>query len=152
MLAPMQPRWFRKLIARADEARLVEAIRAAERGNRGELRLHLERRYPGDGPIERAAQLFEALGLWRTRAGTGVLLYVAVEDHKAAVFAGPGIHAAAEPGFWKDVSREVAEGFRSNQPTAGLISAIGHIGELLRTHVPGDDDAGNELPDVVSAS
>lgn len=148
----MQPRWFRKLISRADEARLIRAIQAAEADNRGEVRVHLERRYPGDGPLERAAQLFEHLGLWRTRDGTGVLLYVAVLDHKAAVWAGPGIHGAAEPGFWQDVTAEVAAGFKAGAPVDGLIAALGHIGELLRNQAPGEDTAGNELPDRVSAS
>lgn len=148
----MQPRWFRKLISRGDEARLVAAIQSAERGNRGEVRLHLERRYPGDGPIARAAQLFDDLELWRTRDGTGVLLYVAVEDHKAAVFAGPGVHAGADEGFWQSVTQEVAAGFKAGDPTAGLTAALGHIGDLLRAHLGGEDTAGDELPNRVTAS
>jgi uncharacterized membrane protein len=131
-------------------ARLVQAIAAAESGNRGEVRLHLEGRCKRD-PLERAKRLFAELGMQKTRADTGVLLYVAVEDRKAAVFAGKGIHGAAAPDFWKKVVDGVAQGFKENKPLDGLLEALEQIGDLLREHAAGDDHA-NELPDQVSMS
>jgi uncharacterized membrane protein len=35
---------------------------------------------------------------------------------------------------------------------AGLCAALEQIGEVLREHVPGEDVAGNELPDAVTTS
>src|SRR5690606_23703276 len=93
------------------ERRALEvSIAAAERGHRGEIRVHLEGRYPGDGPMQRAEALFHELGLDRTREGTGVLLYVAERDRKSAVFAGPGIYGARAAGFWSDVVAAIAHG------------------------------------------
>jgi uncharacterized membrane protein len=83
---------------------------------------------------------------------SGVLLYVAVSDRKAALYAGQGIHGAALPGFWQEVVDELARGFREGQALAGLEAALERIGGLLRTAVPGEDTRGNELPDVVSLS
>lgn len=132
-------------------ARLVQAIAAAEADNRGEVRLHLEARCSGD-PLERARRLFGQLGMQKTRDDTGVLLYVAVDDHKAAVFAGKGIHGAAAPDFWSKVIEGVADGFKKGTPLDGLLEALGAIGDLLREHAAGTDEAGNELPDQVSMS
>ncbi|OJT22737.1 hypothetical protein BO221_23615 [Archangium sp. Cb G35] len=143
----IRPRWK---LSKAEEARLVAAIRRAEEGHRGEVVVRLERSCRGGEPLARAAQLFEELGMRRTAADTGVLLYVAVADRKAAVYAGQGVHGAAQPGFWQEVVDGLAQGFREGAPVAGLETAIERIGGLLRTAVPGEDTRGNELPDVVS--
>ena len=134
----------------SEEQRLVEAIRRAEQGHRGEVLVHLERRCEGGDALARAARLFDSLGLRRTAADTGVLLYVALEDRKTAVFAGRGVHGAAEPGFWKAVVDTVADGFRRQDAVGGLVAAVERIGGLLLTAAPGEDVAGNELPDRVS--
>ena len=140
------------LLSPAQEARVVAAIASAERGHRGEIRVHLECRYPGDGPLTRAAALFEALGMAATQDATGVLLYVAIDDRKAAVWAGAGIYGGADPAFWKTVVDAVAESGRSQDPVSGLCTAVRLIGELLQRAAPGVDMAGNELPDEVTTS
>ena len=130
----------------------MEAIRRAEQGNRGEVLVHVERRCEGADALARSARLFDTLGMRRTAADTGVLLYVAVEDRKAAVFAGRGVHGAARPGFWQSGTDSVAEGFNRRDAVGGLVTAVELIGGLLLTAVPGEDVAGNELPDRVSQS
>ena len=87
-----------------------------------------------------------------TAQGTGVLLYVAVKSRKASVFAGPGIHAAARPGFWQEVIDTLANRSRGGDLKGGLIEAVNIIGDLLRKEVPGTDTAGNELPNKISES
>ncbi len=137
----------------ARERRELQAgIAAAERGHRGEIRVHIESRYPGDGPMQRAEVLFHELGLDRTRDGTGVLLYVAERDRKTAVFAGPGIYGARAAGFWNDVAAAVARGYAQGERMAGLLRALAMIGEILRDAAPGEDTAGNELPNEVTTT
>lgn len=136
----------------ADETRrLVKAIGAAEKGNRGEVRVHVEGRCKGEA-LERAKAVFGQLKMHETRDGTGVLLYVAVRDHKAAVFAGEGIVARGEGGFWDEVVRTVADGYRDGDPVAGFEAALAKVGDLLREAVPGEDDAGDELPNAVTTA
>ncbi|HEY5926882.1 MAG TPA: TPM domain-containing protein [Kofleriaceae bacterium] len=140
-------------ILRVGERRALQAaIAAAERSHRGEIRVHLESRYAGDGPVRRAEILFHELGLDRTQDGTGVLLYVAARDRKAAVFAGPGVYGAREPGFWNDVAAAVARGYADGDRIAGLLRAVEMIGEILRSAAPGEDTAGNELPNQVTTT
>ena len=129
---------------------IVQAIGAAEVGNQGEVRLHIERSCGVDNPIDRAREIFDATGMQETAAGTGVLLYVAIKSRAACVYAGAGIHDATDESFWQEVVDEVAEGFSIHKPGDGLVSAIHKIGELLREHFPSEDEAGNELSNEVS--
>ena len=87
-----------------------------------------------------------------TAADTGVLLYVATEARTCAVFAGEGIHGATEDGFWQEVSDAIANGYSRNDPVAGFEMALVRIGALLREQVPGEDVAGDELPNAVTTS
>ena len=136
----------------ARERRVVAAIKAAEVGHRGEIRVHVETRYTGDGPSARARQLFDALDMNRTTDGTGVLLYVATHDRKAAVWAGPGVYGGADPGFWASAVDAVANGWRDGDPASGLCAAIAQIGALLVEAAAGRDTAGDELPNSVTTS
>ncbi|MDQ3033066.1 MAG: TPM domain-containing protein [Myxococcota bacterium] len=146
------PAFGRKLITASDDATIVAAIGRAEQGSRGEVRIHLERRCADAEPMERARALFGELGMHETEGATGVLLYVALRPRVACVFAGEGIHGAAAEGFWDEVVDRVARGFAEGRAAAGLVEAIDRIGELLRRVAPGEDRAGNELPDQISTS
>jgi len=68
------------------------------------------------------------------------------------VFAGSGIYGAAASGFWHEVVEAVADGYRSGDGVGGLVRGLANIGDLLRAHAPGEDSAGNELPDAVTTS
>lgn len=137
-------------LSAAERRAIKAAIAHAEAGHRGEIRVHLEARYPGDGPLQRAVALFHELHMDRTAEGTGVLLYVAERDRKSSVFAGPGVYGAREPDFWRDVTHAVAEGYRKGERVAGLQRALEMIGEILREAAPGEDVAGDELPNQVT--
>ncbi len=136
----------------AEEQQIIASITNAERGNRGEVRVHIESKCPQDDCLERAGELFTRLGMSGTGEGTAVLLYIAVNDRRAAVFAGPGIYGAGEPGFWQEVIDRVVRGYKEGRPVEGIESALNIIGDLLRAHAPDEDIAGNELPDEVSTS
>jgi uncharacterized membrane protein len=143
-----RPRWLDE----AQEREVVAAIGRAEVGNRGEVRVHLDARCSNGDALARAKDLFAKLGLDATRDDTGVLLYVAVDDRRAAVYAGKGVFGAGDESVWKDVVDAVARGFAKGDRAAGLCEALDLVGEVLRVRAPGDDDAGNELPNEVSVS
>lgn len=134
------------------EAAVVEAIREAEVGNRGEVRVHIERRCGHDDARERARELFDELSMHDTRERTGLLLYVALEGGRAAVFADSGIPGGSEASTWHPHVARIAEGHRQGRVTQAIVEALSGIGRLLRQQVPGDDVHGNELPDRVTSS
>lgn len=125
------------------------AIAEAESGNRGEVRVHIEEFCAGD-PLERAGEIFAELDMNETTEDTGVLLYVATVDRACAVFAGSGIHGARDPEFWQEVADAVAGGYRRGDPLAGIEMALLEVGQVLRERVPGEDSAGDELPNAVT--
>jgi uncharacterized membrane protein len=86
----------------------------------------------------------------KTHDDTGVLLYVAVEDRKAAVYAGKGIYGARAPDFWRSVTDAVAREAREGRLAHGIVAALNLIGRTLREVVPGEDRHGNELPDTIA--
>ena len=144
--------WKSKMLNKSQEERLVQAIEEAEKGNCGEVRVHLERKCPEEDPLQRAEQMFFELGMQNTKQGTAALLYISIDSKKAAIYAGPGLYQAREQEFWLRAIELVTEGFRQNTPIQGIEKALGNIGDLFREIVPGEDEAGNELPNQVSTS
>lgn len=131
----------------ANRSRLTDAIKAAERGHRGEIVVHVEHRC--FDPLKRAARLFHQLGVDRTKEGTGVLLYIASEQRRAAVWAGPGIQEGDALSTWRPVFAAL-EAHRDDH-LAGLCAAVTALGKILTVHAAGEDTHGNELSDGVSA-
>ena len=144
--------WKSKMLNKSQEERLVTAITNAEQGSRGEVRVHLERKCPEEDPLARAEQVFFELGMQNTKEGTAALLYISIDSKKAAIFAGPGLYQSREQDFWQDSIELVVAGFRNNTPIQGIENALGKIGDLFREIVPGEDEAGNQLPNQVSTS
>jgi uncharacterized membrane protein len=140
----------RRWLTEAEEARVVEALHAAERGNSGEVRVHLAEACPGDALL-RAKSAFETLGMRATRADTGVLLFVAPKARKVAVYAGKGVYGGDAPRTWQRVVDVVAIAARKGNLAVGIATALELIGDILRKAMPSADEAGNELPDEVTA-
>jgi uncharacterized membrane protein len=137
-------------LSRAERNAIREAVEAAEEGHRAEIRVHLEDRYPGDGPLGRAGALFIEMGMDRTRDSTGVLLYVAEKDRKVAVYAGAGVYGARDPQQWKAISNAVADGYRAGDRIAGIRRGLELLRDVLVEAAPGEDTAGDELPNEVN--
>lgn len=94
-----------------------------------------------------ALEQFASLGLANTRGRTGVLLYVAVAEHRAEVVADEGIYAKAPKLVWDEVVGLLIEGLKQNRPADGFVAAVRRTGEILAEHVPPDPDNPNETPD-----
>ena len=135
----------------SDKQRLVNAIALAETGSRGEVRVHIEAECEGDA-LNRAKFFFHKFKMHDTKDGTGVLLYISPGGRKTAIFAGAGIHKSAGGALWANAVKTVADGFRDGDGIGGIESAILLVGEALRRCAPGDDEAGNELPNEVTSS
>ena len=129
--------------------RIVEAVRSAERGHRGEIVVHFVDRCRGDA-VEAAARFFATLK--KTRGDTAAVLLVAPVDRKVAVFAGTGVYGREQPEFWRGVTDAVAARAASGDVVGGVVDAVAKLGEVLSTAAPGTDDAGDELPEVVESS
>jgi uncharacterized membrane protein len=143
------PRWVRRFLDPADLDAVAAAITGAEAATSGEIRVHLDARCPGEA-LARAALVFERLGMHRTAARHGVLIYVSVEDHKLAVLGDRGIHERVGQAYWDGLVAAVLAHFRDGRFRDGLAHAVGEVGAVLGRHFPRRPDDVNELPDRVS--
>src|SRR6185503_5889423 len=115
----------------ADRTRVTEAIAAAEKGHRGEIVVHVELRCLD--ALKRAARLYGTLGVDRTKDRTGVLLYIASANRRAAVWAGIGVRAGDKLETWQPVFAAL-----EGKPLVdGVCAAVAAIGKVLETHAAG---------------
>ncbi len=143
--------FFRKrLINRADERMIVNAIKAAELQTSGEIRVHIERHCIDSEPIARAIFIFDAIGMFNTAQRNGVLIYVALEDHKFSIIGDTGINAVIPDNFWNGVRDSLRDSFASGEIADGLVKAIAATGEILKKEFPYLEGDINEQSDEIS--
>ena len=142
----MTRRALRKCV---DEARVVQAIQAAERASSGEIRVSVATFFWGD--IEKAARkAFLRLGMDQTAQRNGVLIFLVPSRKRFVVLGDEGIHAKVGQAFWDTVAATLSEHFKRSAFTEGLVQGIGKVGEGLAQHFPWAGEADrNELPDDV---
>ncbi|MDX1586228.1 MAG: TPM domain-containing protein [Balneolaceae bacterium] len=131
------------------EQRIIKAIAEAENKTSGEVRVHIEHKSKRD-PLERAARIFHELGMDETELQNGVLIYIATDDHKAAVYAGKGIHNQVEEGFWNDVLNILLQHFGQEEYEQGIVEAVKKVGEKLKELYPYQSGDVNELTNEIS--
>ena len=140
----------RDRINKAEQERIKAAIRKAESHTSGEIRVHLELHCPVPVVLDRAAAVFAALNMHKTAARNGVLVYVALEDHKFAIIGDGGINARVEEGFWNKSSEIMTRHFQSGDIVSGIEAGIVQAGHCLSEYFPVAEDDVNELSDEIS--
>jgi uncharacterized membrane protein len=152
------PAWARRFLSEADLDAITRAIVGAESRTSAEIRVHVERRVPRrlfrrtPDPLTRARHVFRRLGMHRTAARHGVLIYLAVEDRKLAVAGDEGIHGRVGDAHWHGVRDRMVEKLRGGTPREAVVGAIEELGRALAEHYPRRPDDQNELDDRVSVS
>lgn len=145
----MKTRHFLKAL---DEARIVEAIRAAEARTSGEIRLFISsRRLRGKPVLRRATAQFEKLGMTKTRERNGVLIYIAPESREFAIVGDTGIHEKCGDGFWSDIAEGLRRKMAGGEFTASLLEAIAAAGDALASHFPRQADDRDVLPNTIGS-
>jgi uncharacterized membrane protein len=131
-----------------DHAKVVAAIAAAESRTSGEIRI-LVAREKAEEPVLAAEKHFERLGMTRTAARNGVLIFLAPKSHTFAIVGDTGVHARCGEAFWQNVAASMEQHFRSGEFTDGLVNGVQRAGDLLAEHFPRDPGDKNELPNHI---
>lgn len=137
------------LLSKDDEALIIDAIKAAEHRTSGEIRVHIEDECEGEA-LDRAMAVFAELKMHKTKQHNGVLIYVAIDDRKLAIFGDTAIHDHVGQDFWNDVRDQMIQEFRKGKYAQGIAQGVTMAGEKLRTHFPWQSDDKNELSDEIS--
>jgi putative membrane protein len=99
---------------------------------------------------ERARRCFLEQGLARTRARTGILLFVALLERRVVVLADEGIDRVLAPGeSWQEVVDLAVAGLRAGRPVEGLEAAVRRCGRILANHLPPPAPNPDELPNAL---
>jgi uncharacterized membrane protein len=136
-------------LSEQQEQLVVQAITEAEKTTSSEIRVHIEHTCD-DEPLERAKELFADLAMSETELNNGVLLYIATDDHKIAVYGGKGIHEQVGQSFWDSTIEKLVAHFKKDEFVEGMVEAVKNIGNELSTYFPYQKGDENELSDDIS--
>jgi uncharacterized membrane protein len=128
---------------------IQEAIAAAELNTSGEIRVHIDDKC-AVAPVEKAIEVFEKLKMHETELRNGVLIYVAVKDHKLAIVGDQGINDVVADNFWGEIKNNLIANFKKGMYAEGLVEGIHASGEQLKAHFPYQEDDVNELSNEIS--
>ena len=138
-----------KLLDRAAEQEVVQALRQAETQTSGEIRVHVKRGATKDAILE-ARRVFQKLGMHRTGARSGVLIFISWKSRSFAIVGDEGIHRVTGDVFWNTTRDSMQAEFANGDLVRGILKGILEAGEQLKRHFPRAADNKNELPDTVT--
>lgn len=129
--------------------RIISAVKEAEKQTSGEIRLFIEPHTKVD-VLDRAAFIFQQLGIHNTKNRNGVLFYIAHADRQFAIIGDAGINAVVEDNFWDHIKEGMQKHFAEGKFSEGLIEGIAKAGEALKKYFPFEAGDTNELPDEIT--
>jgi len=131
------------------EESILKAISAAEAGCSGEIRIHVDKYCKGD-PVYKASNLFFHFEMEQTETRNGVLIYVAVKDHKFSIIGDEGIDKKVSSVFWEQTKDLMMVDFKTGDIPSGIITGIQCAGIQLAKYFPIDKDDKKELTNDAS--
>jgi uncharacterized membrane protein len=139
----------KEFLSKLEHDRIVRAIRDAEAGTSGEIRVYIQRGELSVDPLSAARKRFQRLGMHRTRHRNAVLIFVAPRAHKFAIFGDMAVDEHAGHDFWESIVSRMREHFQNERFSEAIVDAVKDIGRALAEHFPGKNDDGNELPNEI---
>ena len=91
--------------------------------------------------VERSAhQQFASIAGHAEGSQTGVLIFVALEDHQVQILADKKIHDRVGDPVWNKAVAAIGQAMKGgHDPTSGIVEAIDICGEALKAHFPDTD-------------
>lgn len=132
-----------------DQDRILEAIARAEAKSSGQIRIFVHRGELKDDVLAHAQTQFGKLGMQKTKARNGVLIFVAPRARKFAVVGDEGVHARCGDVFWQALVDKMRGHFVQENFSDALVEGIDATGELLAAHFPCTAGDVDELPNEI---
>jgi uncharacterized membrane protein len=120
----------RRFFKTREKKKIIAAIEQAEKHTSGEIRVHVESK-AGNDVIQRAQEVFTALGMTKTTLHDGVLIYLAVKDRKFAIIGDSGINSMVPENFWDETKEKMQVLFKGHKFADGVCLGIERAGEHL---------------------
>ncbi len=141
----------KNFLSKEQQELVVEAIRQAELSTTGEIRVYMEANCDHDDPMKRASELFYRLGMDNTVSRNAVIVYLAYEDKKFALYGDKEIYIkAGGKQFWEKAAAKLASNLKEKKYVDGLVACINELGAAMSISFPFDPSiTKNELPDEI---
>ncbi len=143
----------KKILTKEELNRLSEKIGSIEKKTSAEIRVVVrhnrhwsERKL---SPRQIAEREFRALGVAKTKAGTGILVFILVGERKFELLADHGIIKVLPEAFWANLAGKLSEHFSKKNFYHGLNESITEVGEILESKLPRSATDSNELPNEI---
>jgi uncharacterized membrane protein len=85
----------------------------------------------------------------KTLERNGVLIYLAIDDHKFAIIGDAGINSIVGADFWNETKEIMLNAFKKDQLIEGVILGIDRAGKALQKYFPYTKEDTNELSDDI---
>lgn len=131
-----------------EQEKIKLSIEWAEKATSGEVRVCIEKVCDKDA-YERAIECFFDLGMQNTKLRNGVLVYVALDDHKFAIIGDDGINKLVAHDFWDSTKTLMLNQFKQGEIAEGISVGIIEAGKQLKKYFPYQSDDSNELSDDI---
>ena len=103
-----------------------------------------------DEEVEEAASTsFMREGLYKTRDGTGILIFISVFEHKVWVLGDEGINNKVSKEQWDNIVRIITDGIKQKNQVEAICQAVKEAGQILQKHFPIKPDDRNELKNLI---
>jgi uncharacterized membrane protein len=132
-----------------EEKHLVEAVAAVEKTTAAEIRIHVDRYCKGD-PMLKAVNIFSHLKMEQTENRNGVLIFVAIDDRKFALYGDEGINKKVPKGFWESTRDKMLDEFQQGRMVEGISKGVLEAGKQLAKHFPQKPEDTDELSNEIS--
>ncbi|OAQ39159.1 hypothetical protein A5893_10865 [Pedobacter psychrophilus] len=131
-----------------EQDKIKQSIEWAEKATSGEVRVCVESKCDIDA-YERAITCFYDLKMEATALRNGVLIYVALDDHKFAIIGDEGINKVVPPDFWNSTKKLMVDKFKNRELAEGISIGIIEAGKQLKKYFPYQTEDNNELSDDI---
>ena len=130
-----------------DSAALAVLVVGLVRGVPAVERLLLPRRAAARRVEAGAESAFCRQGVFRTRAHTGLLVYLSVLERRAVFLPDDGVARVLPAEALASLRAQASAIFAGPDPRAALLNLLDHLRRLGAHHLPASGDKVNELPD-----
>lgn len=139
-------------LKKEDKKSISEAIAKAESGTSGEIRVHITGEKDINDCMNEAKKWFYRLKMFKTKDKNGILLFIAPNARKFAIYGDDGINRVIGDDFWQNVKKNIENSFREEKYVEGIIKAVYSVGEVLKKFFPIKPDDKNELSNDITIS
>lgn len=135
--------------SKAEEDRIIHAIREAEALTSGEIRVHISQKRTADA-LKTTKDLFYELRMFNTKHRNGVLLHISLASKNFAIYGDEGICEVVPEHFWQETRNIIQRHCIAGDLVLGICEGVRYVGEQLKTHYQWQINDENELPDDIS--